>query len=70
MLRKDGFRQGLKRVLKQSKMQIPRGLKPARNDKNKGLVRRLKPRPSKAVAEVSFSAACKARYLMRPQRHD
>jgi hypothetical protein len=30
----------LKRLLKKSKKQIPRGLKPARNDKNKGVMRR------------------------------
>jgi hypothetical protein len=29
-----------KRLLKKSEQQVPRGLKPARNDKNKGLARR------------------------------
>jgi hypothetical protein len=29
----------LKRLLKKSEKQIPRGLTPARNDKNKGLAR-------------------------------
>jgi len=35
-----GFPRRLKRLLKKSEKQIPRGLKPTRNDKKKGLVRR------------------------------
>jgi hypothetical protein len=38
--------QGLKSLLKTLEKQIPRGLKPARDDKNEGFVTaRLKPRP-------------------------
>jgi hypothetical protein len=40
---------------------IPRGLKSPRNDKNKKLAARLKPRPfKKTTQQTTFSAACKA----------
>ena len=46
----------LQRLLKKSKQQIPRGLKPARSDKIKILTAHLKVRPFKKSAETdSFS---------------
>jgi hypothetical protein len=47
---------GLEFLLKESEKQIPRGLKPARNDKNEGLVAAyLKVRPFKALGFEFFS---------------
>src|SRR5271157_5542725 len=54
------FAARLKRLLKKSEKQIPRGLKPTRNDKNKGLVMaHLKVRPFKSRCNRLFQQPLK-----------
>ena len=60
LIKSDEIPQRPNRLLKKSEKQIPRGLKPARDDKNKGPVRRTQRcAPSKPSA-FEFSAASEA----------